>query len=152
MEPAHETIVIKNATIIDGSGADPVSNGFVVIEKERIKEVGTGDPGSTPSNAFLLDCRGQTLLPGLIDAHVHLGAVDANIIEQQRQYFASLLVVKTLKIMEQTLDQGFTTVRDAGGADPGFRQAVDQGLVPGPRVFVCGPSLTQTGGQGGASG
>jgi imidazolonepropionase-like amidohydrolase len=73
--------------------------------------------------------------------------VDANIIDQQRQYFASLLVVKTLKIMEQTLEQGFTAVRDAGGADPGFRLATDQGLVPGPRIFVSGPSLTQTGGH-----
>ncbi len=147
MESTAETIVVKNATIIDGTGADPVSSGFVIIEKDRIKEVGTGDPGALPSNALLLECRGQTLLPGLIDAHVHLGAVDANIIDQQRQYFSSLLVVKTLKIMEQTLDQGFTTVRDAGGVDPGFREAVNQGLVPGPRVFVCGPPLTQTGGH-----
>jgi imidazolonepropionase-like amidohydrolase len=147
MEPTQETIVVKNATIIDGTGADPVSNGFVIIEKERIKEVGAGDPGAVPSKALLLECGGQTLLPGLIDAHVHLGAVDANIIDQQRQYFSSLLVIKTLKIMEQTLDQGFTTVRDAGGVDPGFREAVNQGLVPGPRVFVCGPPLTQTGGH-----
>jgi imidazolonepropionase-like amidohydrolase len=147
MESTPQTVVIKNTTIIDGTGADPVSNGFVVVENERIKEVGSGDPGNIPSNARKVDCRGQSLLPGLIDAHVHLGAVDANIIEQQRQYFSSLLVVKTLKIMEQTLDQGFTTVRDAGGADPGLRAAVDQGLVPGPRLFVCGPPLSQTGGH-----
>ena len=147
MKSNLETLVIKNATIIDGTGADPVPNGFVVIENERIKEVGRGEPGSIPPNAATVDCRGQSLLPGLIDAHVHLGAVDANIIEQQRQYFSSLLVVKTLKIMEQTLDQGFTTVRDAGGTDPGFRAAVDQGLVPGPRLFVCGPALSQTGGH-----
>jgi len=147
MKSTPETIVIKNATIIDGTGSDPVANGYVVIENERIKEVGSGDSGNIPSNAHTLDCRGQSLLPGLVDAHVHLGAVDANIIEQQRRYFSSLLVVKTLKIMEQTLDQGFTTVRDAGGADPGFRAAVDQGLVPGPRLFVCGPPLSQTGGH-----
>jgi imidazolonepropionase-like amidohydrolase len=147
MKSTPETIVIKNATIIDGTGVDPVANGYVVIENERIKEVGSGAPGNIPSNAHTVDCRGQSLLPGLIDAHVHLGAVDANIIEQQRRYFSSLLVVKTLKIMEQTLDQGFTTVRDAGGADPGLRAAVDQGLVPGPRLFVCGPPLSQTGGH-----
>ena len=147
MKSTSETIVIKNATIIDGTGAEPVPNGFVVIENEHIKEVGAGNPGDIPSNACLVDCQGQTLLPGLIDAHVHLGAVDANAIDQQRQYFPSLLVVKSLKIMEQTLDQGFTTVRDAGGADPGFREAAAQGLVPGPRVFVCGPTITQTGGH-----
>ncbi|MBW2492441.1 MAG: hypothetical protein JRE65_14970 [Deltaproteobacteria bacterium] len=93
-----ETIVIKNATIIDGSGADPVPNGFVVIENERIKEAGSGEPGNISADACTVDCRGQSLLPGLIDAHVHLGAVDANIMEQQRQYYASLLVVKTLKM------------------------------------------------------
>ncbi len=147
MKSTSETIVIKNATIIDGTGADPLPNGFVVIENEHIKEVGAGSPGDIPSNACLVDCQGQTLLPGLIDAHVHLGAVDANTIDQQRQYFPSLLVVKSLKIMEQTLDQGFTTVRDAGGADPGFREAAAQGLVPGPRVFVCGSTITQTGGH-----
>jgi imidazolonepropionase-like amidohydrolase len=147
MKSTPETIVIKNATIIDGTGVDPVANGYVVVENERIKEVGSGDSGNIPSNAFTVDCRGQSLLPGLIDAHVHLGAVDANIIEQQRRYFSSLLVVKTLKIMEQTLDQGFTTVRDAGGADPGLRAAVDQGLVPGPRLYVCGTPLSQTGGH-----
>ena len=147
MESTSQTTVIKNATIIDGTGADPVPNGFVVVENECIKEVGTGAPGNLPSTANLIDGRGQTLLPGLIDAHVHLGAVDANIIEQQRHYHASMLVVKTLKIMAQTLDQGFTTVRDAGGVDPGFREAADQGLVPGPRIFVSGTSLTQTGGH-----
>ncbi len=147
MESTTETIIVKNATIIDGTGADPVPNGFVVVENDRIKEVGSGEPGNLPSTACSIDCGGQTLLPGLIDAHVHLGAVDANIIEQQRIYHASLLVVKTLKIMAQTLDQGFTTVRDAGGVDPGFREAVDQGLVPGPRIFVSGPALTQTGGH-----
>jgi imidazolonepropionase-like amidohydrolase len=75
-------------------------------------------------------------MPGLIDAHVHVGAVDANILEQQRKYFPSLLVIRTLKVMKEALDQGFTTLRDAGGADPGFREATVQGLIPGPRMFV----------------
>ena len=60
MESTQQTIVIKNATIIDGTGADPVPNGFVVIENERIKEVGSGDSGHLPANALTVDCRGQS--------------------------------------------------------------------------------------------
>ncbi len=148
MSSSVETIVLKNAMIIDGTGADPISNGFVIIEKQRIQEVLPGSPGQLPSNAQMIDCRQQTLLPGLIDAHVHMGAVDANIMEQQRLYFPSMLVIRTLGVMKETLDQGFTTARDAGGIDPGFRQAVAQALVPGPRLFVAGLAMTQTGGHG----
>ncbi|MCX5918403.1 MAG: amidohydrolase family protein, partial [Deltaproteobacteria bacterium] len=140
--------VLKNAVIIDGTGADPVSNGTVVVEGDRIKEVLRGSPGRVPSDAQTVDCRNQTLLPGLIDGHVHLSAVDANIMEQQRLYHPSMLVIRTLKVIQEALDQGFTTVRDAGGADAGYREAQRQGLIPGPRMFVSGCALSQTGGHG----
>lgn len=148
MNEKKEILVFKDAVVLDGTGADPVERGCVVVEGDRIKEVLTGDPGPLPSGAVVIDCRGRTLLPGLIDAHVHLGAVDANIMEQQRRYFPSMLVIRTLKVMKETLDQGFTTARDAGGIDPGFREAVAQGLVPGPRLLVCAQPLSQTGGHG----
>jgi imidazolonepropionase-like amidohydrolase len=142
------TLILTNAVIIDGSGADPIAKGTVVVEGERIKEILPGSPGPVPSKASVIDCRNQTLLPGLIDAHVHTGAVDANIMEQQRLQHTSMLVIRTLKIIQEALDQGFTTVRDAGGADAGFREAVRQGLIPGPRMFVSGFPLSQTGGHG----
>ena len=148
MSEKTDTLVLKNATIIDGTGDDPVPNGSVIIEGERIKEILTGEPGHLPSNSHIIDCGHQTLLPGLIDAHVHIGAIDANIMDQQRRYFPSLLIIRTLKVMKETLDQGFTTARDCGGADPGFREAVAQGLVPGPGLFVSGRPLSQTGGHG----
>jgi imidazolonepropionase-like amidohydrolase len=141
-------LVLKNATIIDGTGADPVSNGSVVVEDDRIKEVLPGAPGRIPAGAQTIDCRNQTLLPGLIDGHVHLGAIDANIMEQQRLYHPSMLVIRTVRVIQESLDQGFTTVRDAGGADAGFREAQRQGLIPGPRMFVSGCALSQTGGHG----
>jgi imidazolonepropionase-like amidohydrolase len=141
-------LVLKNATIIDGTGSDPVSNGTVVVEDDRIKEVLRGSPGRVPSESQTIDCRNQTLLPGLIDVHVHLGAVDANIMEQQRLYHPSMLVIRTLRVIQEALDQGFTTVRDAGGADAGYREAQRQGLIPGPRIFVAGCALSQTGGHG----
>jgi len=100
-----------------------------------------------PGDALGIDCRNHTLLPGLIDAHVHMGSVDPTFTEQQRKYFTSYLNVKSITIIKETLDQGFTTVRDVGGADPGFRQAIAEGLIPGPRLFVCGRMLSQTGGH-----
>jgi imidazolonepropionase-like amidohydrolase len=143
-----KAIILTNAAIIDGTGSDPVPNGSVVVEGDRIREVCSGSPGSIPPGAMVIDCRHQTLLPGLIDAHVHAGAVDANIMEQQRRNYYSLLVVQAVKVLHETLDQGFTTIRDAGGADPGLREAVRQGLIPGPRMFVAGCGLSQTGGHG----
>jgi len=142
------TLVLKNAVVIDGTGGDPIVNGSVALEGERIKEVLRGPSGQLPSDAQTIDCRNQTLLPGLIDGHVHLGAVDANIMEQQRLYHPSMLVIRTLKVIQEALDQGFTTVRDAGGADAGYREAQRQGLIPGPRMFVSGCALSQTGGHG----
>ena len=142
------TLILRDAVIIDGTGHDPVPGGSVVVEGERIKEVLPGLPGRIPADATVLDCRHQTLLPGLIDAHVHVGAVEANIMDQQRRNYTSMLVIRALKVLKESLDQGFTTIRDAGGADPGFREAVRLGYVPGPRVFVAGYPLSQTGGHG----
>jgi len=142
------TLVLKNAVVIDGTGSDPVPNGSVIVEGERIREVLATAPGRTPSHATIIDCKGKTLLPGLVDAHVHVGAVEANLMDQQRQNHTSMLVIRTLKVIRETLDQGFTSIRDAGGADPGFREALQQGLIQGPRLFVAGYPLSQTGGHG----
>ncbi len=141
-------LILKNATLIDGTGREPIPNASVIVEGERIREVLTTSPGKVPSEATTIDCRRQTLLPGLIDAHVHLAAVEANIMDQQRRNSASMLVIRTLRVIKESLDQGFTTVRDAGGADAGFREAVKQGLIPGPRLLVAGCPLSQTGGHG----
>jgi len=141
-------IVLANATIIDCTGADPRPNGWVVIEDKRIKEIGQGRPGALPAQAEVIDCLGQTLLPGLIDGHVHTGSVDASIVDQQRHNLPSTLVIKSLKVLKETLDQGFTTARDCGGVDAGFRKAVEEGLVPGARLSISGGILSQTGGHG----
>lgn len=142
------TTVLTHLTLIDGTGADPIENAGVVIEGDRIKEVLAGKPTGLPPSAEVLDCRGHHLLPGLIDAHVHLGSVASSIVEQHRRYLPSLSLIKSLRVIKETLDQGFTTVRDCGGADAGLRQALAEGLIPGPRIFVCGRILSQTGGHG----
>ena len=87
-------------------------------------------------------------MPGLIDAHVHVCAVEVDLAAQRRAYPASLLAYAAGKMISQALDQGFTTIRDAGGADWGMKEAVDRGLIPGPRMFVSGHPLSQSGGHG----
>lgn len=143
-----QRIVFTNTRLIDGTGASPITNATVVTEGTRIKEVFDGPPGALPQKSEVIDCRGLTMLPGLIDAHVHVGAVEAHIAVQHRAFFPSEIVARTLKIIAEDLNQGFTTLRDAGGADPGYRNIIQQGLFPGPRLFVCGKSLSQTGGHG----
>src|SRR5439155_22258108 len=95
-----------------------------------------------------LDCQGATLMPGLTDAHVHICAVEGNITDQHRYLPPSLLAAKALRRAEECLMQGFTTVRDAGGADYGFREAIGEGIYPGPRMLVSGRYISQTGGHG----
>lgn len=123
-----------NATVITGTG-EPPWPGSVVIEGDRIVDLSEGSrvPGGT---AWTVDCAGGTLLPGLIDAHVHICALDVALREQQRRYFDSEAALRMGRNLGQLLDQGFTTARDAGGADAGFRRAVEQQVVPGPRLLV----------------
>jgi imidazolonepropionase-like amidohydrolase len=141
--------VLTNAFLIDGTGGDPVEGAAVVVEGERIKDVvPSGRQGALPGRVTTLDLQGRTLMPGLTDAHVHVCAVEGNTAEQHRLHPPSLVAAKALRRLEQALAQGFTTVRDAGGADYGFREAVASGLYPGPRLLVSGRVLSQTGGHG----
>jgi imidazolonepropionase-like amidohydrolase len=141
--------VITNAFLIDCTGREPVEGAAVVVEDERIKEVrGDGRVGPLPGPVTTLDLRGATLMPGLTDAHVHICAVEGNITDQHRYLPPSLLAAKALRRAEECLMQGFTTVRDAGGADYGFREAIAEGIYAGPRLLVSGSYLSQTGGHG----
>lgn len=141
--------VLANALLIDCTGSQPIEGAAVVIEGDSIKDVvRSGKVGPLKGRIDTVDLRGNTLMPGLTDAHVHMCAVAANITDQHRHDPPSLVAAKSLKRIEQALFQGFTTVRDAGGADWGFREAVNQGLVPGPRLLVSGQYISQTGGHG----
>jgi imidazolonepropionase-like amidohydrolase len=140
--------VFTNAFLIDCTGKEPVDGAAVVVEGELIKDVlRSGKVGALKGRVDTIDCKGRTLMPGLTDAHVHICAVEGNISEQHRLNPPSLIAAKALRRAEQCLAQGFTTVRDAGGADYGFREAVASGLYPGPRMLVSGRPLSQTGGH-----
>lgn len=136
---------LVGATVVDGTGREPVADQAVRVEGARISRVG----GAPPAGAEVVDCSGgMTLVPGLIDAHVHLGlSSDINDSVAQRISVAEL-AADIFANCRQTLEAGFTTVRDTGGIDAGLVDVVASGKVPGPRIFSCGPLLCQTGGHG----
>lgn len=136
----------EHVTLVDGTGAEPAENACVVIEDSVIRDI-TSDRCSA-ADARHVDCRGQFLLPGLIDAHVHVAAVSDDIINQDHMLPVSLVALLAARRLEVMLSCGFTTVRDAGGADDGLRSALEQRLIRGPRLLVCGRPLSQTGGHG----
>jgi imidazolonepropionase-like amidohydrolase len=135
-----------DAVVFTATGSDPFE-GSVVVEGDRIAEVVTG-PSVPPASGQVVSLRGTTLLPGLIDAHVHAAAVEADIQDQHRHLFDSEMAVLTARSLTEMLDRGFTAVRDAGGADAGFRRLIERGTIAGPRLLVSGRPLTQTGGHG----
>ena len=146
MTTTEAPIVFANARVFDATGNDRFE-GHVVVVGKRIRDITTGAVPS-PRGAQIVDCAGATLMPGLIDAHTHHGAIDANVSEQHRRYHTSYASIAIAQRIEDTLNQGFTTARDAAGIDAGFRQASADGLIKGPRLFVSGRPLSQTGGHG----
>lgn len=143
-----QPLLFTNATLFGCTGAAPEERASVVVEDGIIKDIRTEARAPGGSFATTVDCAGRTLMPGLIDAHVHLAAIDVNILEQHRKYPESLAALKIGRILSQTLRQGYTTVRDAGGADYGFKEAVEQGVAEGPRLLIAGRPISQTGGHG----
>jgi imidazolonepropionase-like amidohydrolase len=117
----------------------------VLVENDRIREV--SDRPITTSSAERIDLAGKVLMPGLIDCHVHVVAALVDIAANAMAP-SSLATLRAARILKELLMRGFTTVRDAGGADHGLVRAIDDGLVDGPRLVISGKALSQTGGHG----
>ncbi|MDR1978455.1 MAG: amidohydrolase family protein [Synergistaceae bacterium] len=139
-------VVFKDATLLDCTGSAPRYPATVIVEDNVIREIVDGGV-LAGTGAEVVDCGGKTLMPGLIDAHMHLNLFQSEAAEQTRRNLPSMIVIQCLAVMEDTLMQGFTSILDAGGADAGFKTAQVRGLIKGPRMQVCGHSLTQTGGH-----
>jgi imidazolonepropionase-like amidohydrolase len=143
------TTLLVNATVIDCTGRDPIENASLLVESGVIRSVIVGE--HQPTADRVVDLNGQFLLPGLIDAHVHIGGVD-HVGGQHRRYSPAHLAFLMARRLETMLDCGFTTVRDAGGAEIGFKRALEDGLIRGPRLLASMRPLSQTGGHGDARG
>jgi imidazolonepropionase-like amidohydrolase len=125
---------------------DALLDGFeVLVENDRIKEV--SDRPIAAGSAIRIDLSGKTLMPGLIDCHVHVVAALVDIAANAMAP-SSLAAMRAARILRTLLMRGFTTVRDAGGADHGLVRAIDEGLIEGPRLIISGKALSQTGGHG----
>jgi len=139
-------ILFTNAAVFDGLGPELIRGAQVLVADGLVQEVSAGEI-RRPGDCELIDLEGRTLMPGLIDAHVHIWATDLDIlklIRRRTEYLAAF----AYRSLRQMLARGFTTVRDAGGTDIGYAQALSEGLAEGPRLLHAGRWLSQTGGHG----
>jgi imidazolonepropionase-like amidohydrolase len=139
--------LIHNGVLIDGTGRAPVADGAVLVESGRIVAVGARSQITARPDALRVDARGGWILPGLIDTHVHVMLEGLDIPNMLTTPF-SYNFYKAVHHMRRTIDAGITTVRDAGGADIGIKQAQAEGLVVGPRLQISVTALSITGGHG----
>ncbi|EXJ24003.1 Xaa-Pro dipeptidase family enzyme [Alkalibacterium sp. AK22] len=138
---------IVNGRLINGLGGEPVENGLVIYEGNRLIYAGEAEGYTLDGAEELLDAQGGTILPGLIDAHVHI-MMEYTGVQKRLETPFSYKFYQAAQYMRKTLDAGITSVRDALGADLGVKQAVEDGLLAGPRLQLSINALTITGGHG----
>jgi imidazolonepropionase-like amidohydrolase len=141
-------LIIKNASLLDTETAELRPGASLRVEGEKIVEVvGDGRGLTAAADIPIVDAGGKTVMPGLIDAHVHAAITTLDLGAMTRRS-PSWVAIETKFFLEAMLRRGFTTVRDAGGLDQGISIAVERGLIKGPRVFRSGRVISQTGGHG----
>lgn len=152
--PAATAILLRPARVFDGS---EMHEGWTVLVRgEKIERAGPAAQGGTPADARVIDLPGATLLPGLIDAHAHILLHPYNETAWNDQVLhepLALRVARAVNHLRATLDAGFTTLRDLGtegaaDADVGLKQAVNEGIIPGPRLVVVTRAIVATGSYG----
>ena len=125
--------------------ADDVHGGHeLLVEGDTIKEISAKPIKS--AQATVIDCGQRTLMPGLIDSHVHV-VLSEVVIRNMEHVPLTLMTARAADLMKRMLDRGFTSVRDTGGADWGLKEATEKWLLPGPRLFIAGKALGPTGGH-----
>jgi imidazolonepropionase-like amidohydrolase len=155
-KPAPQVVVIRAGTLIDGKSDTPRTNQVIVIRGNRIESVGDAASAQIPAGAKVIDLSHATVLPGLIESHTHIylqsedpeqGGYDIQLLKFPASYRAARAVVAA----RHALEQGFTTIRDletegGGYGDVGIKQAIEEGYIPGPRMFVVTRAISTTGG------
>jgi len=153
---AAHTVVLRARALIDGTSAQARTNQEILVSGDRITAVYAAGTRPTPPGAQVLDLGTATVLPGLIDCHTHIflqgevpaaGGYDVQLLKFPASYRAARAVVAA----RRALEQGFTTIRDvetegAGYGDLGIKQAINEGYIPGPRMFVVTRAISTTGG------
>jgi len=144
------SVIIRSTRVIDGTGRT-IERATVVIRGSRIVAVGPDRDLSIPDRATKIDGRGLSVLPGLIDCHVHLclGA-EPDVVDAITKETSALILLKSSRAARQTLESGFTTVRDVGSRDHSIftlQEAIGRGLVPGPRIVAAGLAICMVGGH-----
>src|ERR1700686_4146396 len=141
--------VLKNARLIDGTGAAPVDGATIVIRDNRIDAVTTRNQSDFPAEAEIIDVSGMTILPGLIDCHDHMANHRYDLVHRWRlDEPQSTRHLRTAAVLKNPLAAGYTTIRDAAGCDAGFKRAIEEGLIPGPRLAFSLPILSPLRGLG----
>src|SRR5436305_12840777 len=140
-------LAITNGTIIDGRGNDPLTNMTLLIEDQTIIALGRQKQVNIPREATLIDAQGGSILPGLIDTHVHFTFEYPDVLRTLLTP-PSLRLLQAIPRMRATLEAGVTTVRDAAGSPAGLKIAVERGIIAGPRMQVAISLIAQTGGHG----
>ena len=127
------SFIIKNARLLDTGAAELRAGASLRIEEDKIVEVAeNGRELAADADIVILDAEGRTLMPGLIDAHVHPAITTLDLASMARRQ-ASWIAIETKFILEGMLRRGFTTIRDAGGLDAGISIAIERGLIRGPQ-------------------
>jgi len=142
---SKQLILFRNGNLLDPLASDLQGTHDVLVEGGIIREI-----SSTPikvTGAQEIDVKGKTIMPGLIDLHVHVLATQLNL-STQGVLPDALVMMRAVPIIQAMLQRGFTTVRDAGGAGWGLKCAINEGTIDGPRLFISGRAISQTGGHG----
>jgi imidazolonepropionase-like amidohydrolase len=140
--PDSRGLAIVNVGVFDGDSPEVV-DGPVVVRDGRIESIGTpARPGDE-----ILDGRGGTVLPGLIDAHCHAYGIGLDMMDMEASLLSYVAVLATVRL-RGALQRGFTTIRDVAGGDAGMARAIGEGRIPSPRYLFTGAALSQTGGHG----
>ncbi len=141
------TILLTNASILPPEGDSLIEDGQILVREGRILQVASGpEQRITSGYDEEIDCQGLTLMPGLIDCHVHVATWEVRL-GDNALLPDSLVAARATVTLREMLMRGFTTVRDAGGADQGLVLALEEGTILGPRLIICGQALSQSGGH-----